>query len=160
MTHTKGTQAAVSQNNKCTKLVKENKLRVHRSFRLKFPSSAWLSNCMRVLYIYAPPSLPLSLSLSFSLSLQFVFFLVQWAIFSPPQHRRCPPAGPSHDGLKQSIEEQSCSLMQAVSSKKHSSKNNQVSQPKGPAERGWTRTGALPWTHTCKPHTHTYTHTN
>lgn len=150
MTHTKGTQAAFSQNNKCTKLVKrtgrEREFPV--SLSRKFPSSAWLSNCTRVLYIYAPPSLSSSSS-----SWCNELYLVPLSTDGARQ-----PAKPWRPKAEQSGAERSSFLIRAASSK-NSNTNNQASQPRGPEETGWTRTGALPWTHTCKLMKHETTHT-
>lgn len=56
--------------------------------------------------------------------------------------------------LKQS---RSSSLHSGSQLEKKNNKNNQADQPKGLEETGRTRTGALPWTHTLQPHTHTHT---
>lgn len=71
MTHSKGTEAAISHNNRCVART-ANKPRVCSLCSLKFPSTACLSNCTRALYIYTPPSL------------QLVVFMVQCVLYLVP----------------------------------------------------------------------------
>lgn len=135
MTHSKSTEEAVSQNNKSTMLPE-----LPVSLSLKFPSSVRVSNCMRVLYIYAPPSLPLP---------RFVSSWCSELYLVPARHRRCPPAGQGATGLNG--EEPSSSLIQAGSSNAATQLNKAAKQRDRRRQAGHAMV-------LCHGHTHANTH--